>query len=51
MNEDVRRRYDFNRDRVHDTGLAGTGDYTKKLMASMEQTKRLRMKTRDGGKK
>ncbi len=51
MHEDVRRRYDVNHDRVRDTGADGTGDYTKKLMASMEQARSLRMKNRTGGKK
>ena len=50
MNEDIRRRYDFNHDKVRDNGSAGTGDYTKKLMAGMEQARNLRMKIR-GGKK
>ena len=51
MNEDIRRRYDFNHDKVRDNGSAGTGDYTKKLMASMERARNLRMKNRTGGKK
>lgn len=51
MHEDVRRRYDVNHDRVRDTGAVGTGDYTKKLMANMEQARSLRMKTRAGGKR
>lgn len=50
MNEDIRRRYDFNHDKVRDNGSSGTGDYTKKLMDGMEQTRNLRMRTR-GGKK
>lgn len=50
MNEDIRRRYDFKHDMVRDTGSAGAGDYTKKLMAGMEQARNLRMKTR-GSKK
>lgn len=50
MHEEIRRRYDFNHDKVRDNGSAGIGDYTKKLMANMEQARNLRMRTR-GGKK
>lgn len=51
MHDEFQRRYDRNHDRVHDTGADGTGDYTKKLMASMERARNLRMKNRTGGKK
>jgi hypothetical protein len=51
MHEEFRRRYDVNHDRVRDTGSTGSGDYTQKLMADLEQAKRLRLRTRTGGKR
>lgn len=51
MHDDIRRRYDIDHDRVRDTGANGTGDYAKQLMNSLEQAKRLRLRTRSGHKK
>ncbi|EPV1505534.1 hypothetical protein ACV2M4_001095 [Shigella sonnei] len=51
MYDDIKRRYDFNHDRIRSTGSDSTGNIAKSLINSMAQARSIRMATRVTAKK